>query len=84
MHISVIPGDIYLSPLPHIGGYINWTLACRTSQSIVLTPPPCLARVQAHPHGKNSKPNSKNWPSIKMQNFSLTQKFELYGIFVNK
>ena len=60
MRVSVIPGDIYLSPLPHIGGYINWTLACRTSQSIVLYSPPCLARVQAHPHGKNSKPNSKN------------------------
>ena len=33
MFISVIPCDIYLSPLPHIGGYINWALACRTSQS---------------------------------------------------
>ena len=62
MRVSVIPGDIYiyLSPLHNIAGYINWPLACHTSQSIVLTPPPCLARVQAHPHGKNSKQNRKN------------------------
>ena len=52
MCVSVIYVDIYLSPLHNIAGYINWPLACHTSQSIVLTPSPCLARVQAHLHGK--------------------------------
>ena len=60
MCVSIIYVDIYLSPLHNIGGYINWALACHTSQSIVLTPTPCLAKVQAHLHGKNSKQNRKS------------------------
>ena len=51
MYVSIIYMDIYLSPLLNIGGYINWALACHTSLSIVLTPTPWLAKVQAHLHG---------------------------------
>ena len=51
MCVSIIYMDIYLSPLLIIGGYINWALACHTSLSIVLTPTPWLAKVQAHLHG---------------------------------
>ena len=53
MCVSIIYVDIYLSPLHNIGGYIKCALACHISQSIVLTPSPCLAKVQAHLHGKN-------------------------------
>ena len=51
-YISITPGQYW--------GYINWPLECHTSLSIVLTPTPCLAKVQAHLHGKNSKQNRKS------------------------
>ena len=73
MCVSVISGDIYLSPLHNIAGYINWPLACHTSQSIVLTPTPCLAKVQAHLHGKNSKQNRKNGRVCKRGVISVVQ-----------
>ena len=73
MCVSIIYVDIYLSPLHNIGGYINWALACHTSQSIVLTPTPCLAKVQAHLHGKNSKQNRKNRKVCKRGRISVVQ-----------
>ena len=73
MCVSIIYVDIYLSPLHNIGGYINWPLACHTSQSIVLTPTPCLAKVQAHLHGKNSKQNRKNRKVCKRSKISVVQ-----------